>query len=317
VDAFAGRGIYPGGERGSPLRVLDLASTYTARGHKVRCHFIEPNPENHAILRAAVEDHEAFKSGQVQCITYNSYFSECVPAIIDEIRAARQGSFFFVDPFGFEDPSMDLLGTVLNLRYAEVFVNLMFNFVNMAISAPGHADTMDRLFGAPDWRAATRLHDEARERALIELYRRELKRRGSAFVLPFRMGADERDRTLYYLVHATKHIKGASVMKDAMVASGSSGRLEYAGEARHGMIPLFDMDVENLPRFLLERFAGQTLSFDDVFAASIENSGACRERDYRNALKQLERSSAVTVRRMTSKTSRGLSGKDEITFPGK
>lgn len=316
VDGFAGRGIYADGERGSPLRVLDLVSSYAARGRQIICYFVEPNPENYRILRAAVGDHQAYKDGKVRCLTYNTYFSASMPAIISEIKSSRQGSFFFVDPFGFEDPSMDLLGSVLQLQYAEVFVNLMFNFVNMAISSPGHADTMNRLFGTTDWRDAIGLHGDAREQALIELYRRELKKRGAAFVLPFRMGADERDRTLYYLVHATKHIKGALVMKDAMVASGSGGGLEYAGETRHQMMPLFDMDADRLPDFLLKRFSGQTLSFEDIVAASIEDSGTCREPDYRQALKALRNGGRIRVRPVTSKRATALGGKDEITFTG-
>jgi hypothetical protein len=103
-------------------------------------------------------------------------------------------------------------------------------------------------------------------------------------------------------------------MKDVMVASGSPGELGYAGENRHLLMPLFDLHRSELPSFLMGRFAGKTVTFDDVVAATIEETGTCREADYRSCLKELEKQKRVSVRRVTSKTSRGLSGQDEITF---
>ncbi len=115
------------------------------------------------------------------------------------------------------------------------------------------------------------------------------------------------------LVHATKHVKGASLMKQAMVASGSRSELGYAGETRHRMSPLFNLDADNLPVHLLRRFAGQTLTFSDVVARTIEETGTCVEVDYRRCLKQLDRDGVIKVQRVS--TVRGLDKDDRIMFP--
>ena len=173
--------------------------------------------------------------------------------------------------------------------------------------------TLDALVGAPDWRDIRTLPRRQWESAFIALYRRQLKRHGAEFGIPFRMGDDARATTLYYLIHATKHIKGATVMKSAMAASATPGELGYAGE-RHHLTPLFDLDVSNLAAYLLRTLAGQTVSFDAIVARTIEETGTCRETHYNKCLKQLEKEGHVTVRRVS--TTRGLSGLDEVTFPG-
>lgn len=321
VDGFAGRGRYVGLQAGSPLLVLDVANdALSSRRHQIEefvCHFVEEDSDNFGNLQTEVQNHPALRSGRIRCQFYNASFSDASGAIISEIRRRQQPSFSFVDPFGYDDPSMGTISRVLALPKAEVFVNLMFDFINRAIGMEKNtalAATLDRLFGSPDWRPIARLSRGARERAFIELYRRQLKQAGAAHVVPFRMGDDSRDRTLYYLVHATKHLRGAMLMKDVMVASGTPGQLGYGGEERHWLLPLFDFHANELPSYLMKRLVGQTLGFEDVIATTIEETGTCREPDYRACLKELEKQRLITVERVTSKTSRGLGGQDRITF---
>jgi len=129
------------------------------------------------------------------------------------------------------------------------------------------------------------------------------------------MGDDIRSRTLYYLIHATKHIRRAMIMKAVMVASSTPGLLGFGGARRHRQSPLFQDDIDRLPQQLLTMFAGQTLTFEDIIARSIEQTGVCTETNYRACLKQLESHKRVTVTRITSKRS-GLSKEDRVSFPG-
>lgn len=315
VDGFSGRGRYPTGELGSPLLALDAMALHPKRTVPFTCHFVEKDSTNFANMRAEVEAHRAVVSGRIRPYFYNAPFSVAGDAIIQRIQSADQPSFFFVDPFGYTDTPMALLGHVLTLPKAEVFVNLMFYAIRRGLGSddPTLHATLDALVGAPDWRDVRALPRSQWEQAFIALYRRQLKRHGAAFGIPFRMGDDARAMTLYYLIHATKHIKGATLMKSAMAASATPGELGYAG-GRHHLTPLFDLDVSNLGGYLLHTFAGQTVSFDDIVARTIEETGTCRETHYNKCLKKLEKEGHVTVRRVS--TIRGLSGRDEVTFPG-
>jgi len=212
---------------------------------------------------------------------------------------------------------MEALRAILALERAELLVNLMFNFANRAVSVPDNpalSSTLDGLFGSELWRRLADLQGEERERRFVELYTDQLKQRGAGYVLPFPMGYDESQRTLYYLVHATKHHKGATLMKDVMVGVSSSNAWGYRGKAYYQSLPLFHLDAVVLPDVLLQRFYGRAITFENIIVETVEESSALRESDYRKALQYLRSEGRVTVRSVDSK-GRGLRGKDVVTFP--
>ena len=319
VDGFAGRGRYANGEPGSPLLVLD-AIVERAKHHideHFVCHFVEADRQNFENLQAEVAAHPAMEYGRITIHLYHSTFSAASGAIIADIRGQKQPSFFFVDPFGYDDPSMATLGQILALPRAEVFVNLMFSFANRAIGRrdnPKLDVVLDMLFGTPAWRPIMDLHDLERERAFSGLYREQLRGQGAAHVLPFRMGDDTARRTLYYLVHGTQHPMGGMLMKDVMIGLATPGELGYGGATRHMTLPLFNMQREELGDFLHRRFAGRAIGFDAMMVDTLEHeeTSTSRTKDYRAAIRRLEKRGAVTI--MQVSTQKGLDGDDEITF---
>ncbi len=320
VDGFAGRGRFPSGEKGSPLLVLDVAQGALAvpgmRAQRIVCHFVELNPDNFKNMEAEVALHPASADPSIYIRLYNTRFSQVSKDIVREIRGNRQPSFFFLDPFGYRDPPMDTLREILVLDQAEVLVNLMFEFANRALSVQGTPElsrTLDDLFGSDRWREFASLEGEERERAFIDLYGGQLKKRGAGYVVRFPMGYDESQRTLYYLVHATKHHKGAILMKDEMVKVSTPGELGYAGTTRHHSRPLFRFDADALPDALLRRFDGRSSTFEDLIIETVEDNSATREPDYRKALKKLRSDGKVTVISVDS-SGRGLTGRDVIIF---
>ena len=192
----------------------------------------------------------------------------------------------------------------------------MFVFTNRAIGVadnPALGATLDGLFGSDQWRSLALMQSEERERGFVHLYGEQLKRRGAGYVIPFPMGYEESQQTLYYLVHATKHLRGATLMKDEMVKVSSPGGLGYAGATRHHSRPLFNFDADALPDILLQRFDGRSMTFDDIIVETVEDNGATREPDYRKALKLLRADGKIGVEPVDSKGS-GLRGRDVITF---
>jgi three-Cys-motif partner protein len=324
IDGFAGRGKYTTGEPGSPLTAIDAAlRSMDARKNRVRefvCYFIEENRNNYAELEEAVEEKRPTMDPRIKVHLHRAKFSDVAGELISTITAGKQPAFVFVDPFGYDDPPMDVLGQFLEIPRVEVFINLMFNFINFGIGIQKNeklAALFDRLFGTTEWRELTTRRGEVREQGLVQLYRRQLKNRGAQLVTPFRMSDDDIDRTLYYLLHATQHLHGATIMKNCMVSVSSAGELGYAGVYRHQMRTLFNLGTLELPAFLMDRFLGKTRTFDQVLAESIDEAGPCTEKDYRACLKQMEKDMSITVQRVTSKSQKGLSKDDLITFHGR
>lgn len=321
VDGFAGRGRYwPENEPGSPLlAATKMQEAVGRKGHRVEridLHLVERDSTNLADLQREMSNHPVSQDSRFRIHYYPMSFSAASPAIINQVAARRQPGFFFLDPFGYDDLPMTLIERIVHLPKCEAFINYMFNFIQWGggMSQPALLDTLDRLHGNESWRECNSVSGTARENCLRENYRQELKHRGAKYVIPFRMGADETDRTLYYLFHASGHPKAAREMKREMVRMSSPGHLGYAGEARHQWRPLFDFDADALPDLLWQLFRGQHLTFDDVIDQSIELSGTCIEPNYRQVLKDMEARREITVTRVTSKTPRGLSGHDIIKF---
>ena len=123
------------------------------------------------------------------------------------------------------------------------------------------------------------------------------------------------------MVHATNNFKGHSIMKGIMFNQSAAGSFAYLGPgdvSERSQMRLFDIDdIGQLKEYLLQKFAGQTLTYDQV------QESACRpwyaeppyiDRHFKEALKELETEDKLKVQRVTSKTLRGLSGKDRVTF---
>ena len=65
---------------------------------------------------------------------------------------------------------------------------------------------------------------------------------------------------------------------------------------------------------LLTNFSRRSLAFDELIDDCCDDN-ELREPDYRKALKQLRDEQKIMVMAVTSKTAKGLSGKDRVVFP--
>lgn len=156
-----------------------------------------------------------------------------------------------------------------------------------------------------------------RESFLVNLYKNQLKNTtGARFVFAYRLCYPNKNQTYYYLIHATNHIDGISLMKSNF-ASQNNGRVEYLGK-RNDEISLFDLDYYKqieLTNFLTNKFKGECCTFIQLLERIIEDT-ATIEKELRSTLKNMEKNNIIEVERITSKTLRGLSGDDIICFRG-
>ncbi len=127
VDGFAGRGIYPGGELGSPLLALKVMADYAGRidpSQRFDCYFVEKDDDNFGNMQAAVIAHPAVVGGWVRPHFFRDTFQSASQQIIRAIRLKDQPSFVFADQFGYSHAPMSVLGEVLRLPKAELLVNV-------------------------------------------------------------------------------------------------------------------------------------------------------------------------------------------------
>ncbi|GAG02739.1 unnamed protein product, partial [marine sediment metagenome] len=102
----------------------------------------------------------------------------------------------------------------------------------------------------------------------------------------------------------------------------AQGDFAYLGPediTARSQMKLFDIhDIEELKKYLLEKFKAETLTYDDVQEKICHpwySEPPYIDKHFRQALKELENAHRVKIHRVTSKTERGLSGKDKVIFP--
>src|SRR4029077_17243558 len=127
---------------------------------------------------------------------------------------------------------------------------------------------LDELFGDKAWRTQPfmRLHGPAREKAFLEYFSSQL---ACVFLLRFKIHYDPEDnqgsnRTKYYLLHASNHVKAVLLMKEVMWPLGDEeGTFDFSGEAQ-GVLISSTPTIQELENFLLSNFRGEDVSFDEL-----------------------------------------------------
>jgi len=319
-DGFAGRGEYTDGTRGSPVIAIEIAGDLVKQGSasQVACVFIEKDPDNYENLESVIVQCDC--SG-LKIHMFQNEFAEVIQEILEKIGGRLVPSFFFIDPFGFSGVPFGLVSEILTIPRTEVFFTFMYRELGRFLERPELEPTIDELFGTDPWRECRELTGGARESCLRELYVSQLREQaGVKYVWSFKVRMTEKRQTIYYLIHATNHFRGLDIMKGIMYTQGAGGTFAYLGPEdasyRQQMRLFVDDadDVQSLKGYLLERFARQKLSYEQVKEKSYQETPSI-DKHYRQALQELRKEGKISVTPVTSKTERGLRGHDFIAFP--
>lgn len=121
-------------------------------------------------------------------------------------------AFFFIDPKGWTEVSINVLKIILERPRSEFLINFMYDFLNRAVSIPSIQGQITKLLGEQP--NVDGLSSAAREKTLLWIYRKNLKaqvRPSSKY--PARCAYvcvqdASKDRTKYHLVYLTSHPVG-------------------------------------------------------------------------------------------------------------
>ncbi|WP_292611656.1 three-Cys-motif partner protein TcmP [Methanobacterium sp. BAmetb5] len=319
-DCFAGRGKYADGEDGSPLIALETACRIKDQFEyidEIVCTFIEKDKNNYNNLKAVIdaEKDNAEKYDKINILNpINDEFSNLV-AEIREIRGRLAPSFFFIDPFGFGGVPFEDIKYILSLPKTEVFFNFMVRDVNRFLTSSKHRISIEELFGfnnVSDILEKKYSHLTA-EQSLLRLYRDQLHNYASVkYTLPYKVNADDKLQTTYYLIHATNHPLGCALMKGVMYSIGTEGRFGYLGPAEGQMTLESYGDLSQFKEFLLDRFQGKTLSFKEIQELSCMETFFI-EKHYRQAVKELYGDEIIDIQGLGPRG--GIKKESQIVFP--
>jgi three-Cys-motif partner protein len=307
-DCFAGRGEYVNHEKktveGSPIIIIKKLSEIRermGRPRKASCVFIEKNKNNFEILReivnSEIQNNLEKYQGWLEVSFHNAEFSDVATTIADDYGKTLAPSFFFLDPFGFGGIPLEIIKNILSIEKIEVFINFMVRDVNRFLQSNHHKHSIGELYGIHD--VAREISDcysyLSRELALLKLYRNRLHQgTGVKYTFPFKVNADERLQTTYYLIHCTNHPLGCKLMKEIMYKSGTKGRFGYLGPAEGQMDLTYYGGEEKLGEYLLRKFAGRSISFRNILYETLMETEFVEEH-YRKILKELDDGGKVDI----------------------
>jgi three-Cys-motif partner protein len=223
IDTHAGRGRHATGDLGSPLVALRTFLDHRFRDRilqrsEVRFIFMERDAENMRALEADLKACPPLPSG-VHVDRYAHDFQEVLQSSLDALAATGKSmapSFMFVDPYGFKIP-YPLLAEFMAFRGVELFVNVMWRYLDMAIAQAeaheGMRSTLNLVFGSSRWEhQVSSLDSDTRCQQGLSLIRSLVGSKWATWV--HMLG--ENNLTEYALLHLTNHDAGRDLMKTVM-----------------------------------------------------------------------------------------------------
>ncbi len=282
---------------GSSILVKSIADEVNkGRQFKTGVYYCEIKREYYDNYKEVLKD-----IGIPKIICFNSSFE----SVINSARVSKYyntfPTLFLVDPFGYNF-EIKYLSELMRSFGNEIIVNFMFDFINRFISMPHLEEQFNCFFGSDEWKKAIPLKGNQREAVLVNVFKKKLKElTGAKFVFAYRLCYPYKDQTYYYLIHATNHIDGITLMKDAF-AGINNGRVEYLGN-NNDAISLFDLSsykADDIYDSFLAKHKANKLSFRSFWLEIVEAT-AYTSKDLSEALKKLEAEGKVIVTRVSSK----------------
>ncbi len=179
----------------------------------------------------------------------------------------------------------------------ELYISLMYEFINRFKNSPEFEPHLDSLFGCQDWKEMCEIDNKEEKKSFLnKLYKKKLKESGAEQVVHFELYKG--NRHVYTIFFATKHIKGSDSMKASIWKVVPEGDFKFKGGKDKDLLMSQDMhDFTSLQNCIQERFStGQWIT-----SKTVQDFVASDETDYhssqvkKHGLKPLEEKGFLTI----------------------
>lgn len=216
VDVFAGpwkskdaklhdTSIYIG------LNALEEAAETWRHSHdiEVKAVFVEKDPDAYDQLEAFLQQREGIVQTRALCGKFGDHVESIAQMLGDDC------AFIFVDPTGFKGVEMQYIAPLVEPRYRDVLINVMFNHINRFKDDTREflREQMRAFFGLD---VDTHLPEALSETALLRTYREQLKHRSAlVWAADIAVPHPTIERTWFRLVVGGKHPEVLDVFREA------------------------------------------------------------------------------------------------------
>ncbi len=225
MDAFAGRGVFEDGSRGSPLIMCELAEKLVPDQYVAI--FGNSEEESHQILQGALKDYRAQKKAYCEHGEARQ--------VLQKLRAklTTQTLFVYLDPFGLKGCDFSLIEPYLkrSTRFStEIVINMSMPTLHrlatfQAVSKRKETqkskrlnEQLTRVLGGEWWKDIMwdeKLSAKEKEEQVVDKYKGFLER-----YLPFAGSCPVREKTAkrvkYHIIFCSRHPDAMRLMNDIM-----------------------------------------------------------------------------------------------------
>jgi three-Cys-motif partner protein len=318
MELYAGPGRFGDGATSTPLRVLE---TIVGSPHAARFRVVLNEMDARAadLLKANVEQlPNISRLGQPPILTREEVDRDKAVGFLKYLGDFP--SVLFVDPFGYKGVSSRLFAEYVGVGWGRDAV-LFFNYkrINAALSNPEFTEHMGDVFGEKRAQALRAelavLHPHEREARVRAAMEETLHAAGVKFI--HRYDFEKRHDSLFFM---SQNEKGLRTMKNIMKTrstSSESGVPSFSfSRTREKQFDLFGSartPIDDLRDDLLARFAGRTMTFDEIFREHHPGTNYV-DANYRHVLLSLEEGGFVVTEPRNRR--QGTFGPNvRVTFP--
>lgn len=158
IDGFAGPGRYENGEDGSPLIALNTFKNHNYLKHsnfEIVFYFIEKDNDRKNHLSNLVEELKPDLPGQFTIHIEQGDFNNSMTEALNDIDKQNKQlapCLAIIDPFGVSDTPMSIIERILKNSRSEVYISVMYEWINRFKEHDNFTKSLDELFGCQDWR---------------------------------------------------------------------------------------------------------------------------------------------------------------------
>jgi len=215
IDALAGEGKY-GNYLGSPSIALELKYPFTdyvfVEKRSSIISILKNNLKRYSKLKASIyrKDNKA-SSKQINIDFKNISAEEFIKKHLSKIQ--DYPCFIFLDPYGIEELSMDIVSECAKKKKVELMINFSVSGVMRNVGLPRCHELITKYYGSDEWK---KIPSKAVNRGNLysDLYIKTLKKYFDHVInKPIK---NENNSPLYHLIFATNNKNGDKIMKAVM-----------------------------------------------------------------------------------------------------
>jgi three-Cys-motif partner protein len=304
MELFAGPGVFDDGTKSTPILIAEHVLADAARRQRVMLVLNEKDSRFADRLESNIKALDGYELLRHEPVLLRKEVGTDHQLFLKQISGIP--AVIFVDPWGYKGVSLKLFADYIRDGWGRdglFFFNYLRINAGLSNSEPSIHAHMQRMFGderADELRERLRfLSPHQREPIVLDAMTTALKAAGIKYV--HRFNFSKRNDHLFFI---TMHPKGLQAIKGVMKkwsSVDSEGVPLFSTQAipeppAQQSFAMFhaETELEKLRRDLLLKFAGRTVSFDEMFIEHHPDT-RCIEANYREVLRQLEDERLISV----------------------